>query len=276
MSKTGSRIRQIYMLSSKEIIQIQKTFSNLPLISLLVANALPVVGVLCFGWDAFAIVLLYWTENIVLGFYNVLKMAFVKMQHPAENLGKLFMIPFFVIHYGGFTAVHGVFVLAFFKQDTEGFNPFPSGETWPCFLVFVQLLFSVIGQAISMLPGNMLYAIAGLFISHGVSFGYNYFYKGERNRTNLQKLMGQPYGRIVVLHVAIIFGGFLTMALGSPVGVLLILVLLKTVIDVKLHLCERRKNQTVEFTTRTRRAQRILTNSLYFFFVTFVFFVVLL
>ena len=234
------------MASENQIIRLQKTLLNLPLISLLAANVLPIVGVLFFGWDAFAIVLLYWTENIVLGFYNVLKMAFVKMAHPAENLGKLFMIPFFIIHYGGFTAVHGLFILSFFQHDAgrEGFNPFPSGPDWPCFLVFVQLLFNVIGQSYSMLPANMLYAVAGLFVSHGVSFGYNYFYKGERQRTNLQKLMGQPYGRIVVLHIAIIIGGGLTMAFGSPLGLLLILVLLKTVIDVKLHLRERRKNHT--------------------------------
>ena len=231
------------MLSSKHIIQVQKTFSNLPLISLLVANALPVVGVLCFGWDAFSIVLLYWSENVVVGFYNVLKMVFVKVQHPLEHLGKLFMIPFFIIHYGGFTAVHGMFVLLFFNQDKEGFSPFPPGDTWPCFLAFVQLLINVIRQAISIIPPNMMYAIAGLFVSHGISFSYNYFYKGERQRTSLQKLMGQPYGRIVVLHIAIIFGGFLTMAMGSPIGVLLILILLKTVIDVKLHLRERRKNK---------------------------------
>jgi hypothetical protein len=233
-------------LSYKHIIGLQKNLSNLPLISLLVANALPIVGVLCFGWDAFAIVLLYWTENIVIGFYNVLKMAFIKVEHPAEHLGKLFMIPFFTVHYGGFTAVHGVFVLSFFNQDAEGFNPFPSGDTWPCFFAFIQLLFNVIGQAISMLPPNMLLAVAALFASHGVSFGYNYFYKGERNRTNLGKLMGQPYGRIVVLHIAVLIGGFLTMAMGSPIGVLLILVLMKTGVDVKLHLRERKKNQTVE------------------------------
>ncbi|MDH4202190.1 MAG: DUF6498-containing protein [Phycisphaerae bacterium] len=232
------------MLSTQQITQFQKNLTNLPLISLLIANALPIVGVLCFGWDAFAIVLLYWTENIVLGFYNVLKMVFVKMPIPAANIGKLFMIPFFIIHYGGFTAVHGMFVLSFFTGNAEGPSPFSPGNTWPCFLVFVQLLFNVIRVALSMLPPNMLFAVAGLFVSHGVSFGYNYFYKGERRRTNLGKLMSQPYGRIVVLHIAILFGGFLTMAMGSPVGVLLILVLLKTVIDVKLHLRERQKNKT--------------------------------
>lgn len=231
-------------LSSNQIIRFQKNLHNLPLIALLVANLLPVVGVLFFDWDAFTIVLLYWTENIVIGFYNVLKMALVRMPHPGGHLGKLFMIPFFTVHYGGFTAVHGVFVLVFFKPDTGGFNPFPTGDTWPCFLVFVQLLFNVIRQALMIVPPNMLYAIAALFFSHGISFVYNYFYKGERNRTSLQKLMGQPYKRVVVLHIAVLFGGFLTMVLGSPVGVLLILVLMKTGIDVKMHMRERKKNQT--------------------------------
>lgn len=229
------------MLSNNQIIRFQKNPFNLPLISLLAANTLPIVGVLCFGWDAFAIVLLYWTENIVIGFYNVLKMAFVKMDHPVEHLGKLFMIPFFIVHYGGFTGGHGLFILTMFRESNA--SPFPSGNSWPCFLVFVQMLFNVVRQAFSIVPPNMMYAIAGLFVSHGISFGYNYFYKGERKRTSLEKLMGQPYGRIVVLHIAIIFGGFLTMTMGSPVGVLLILVLMKTGLDVKLHLRERKKNQ---------------------------------
>jgi len=216
---------------------------NVSLIALIVANLLPIIGTLFFNWDAFSIVLLYWSENVVIGFYNVLKMAFVKVEHPVEHLGKLFMIPFFIIHYGGFTAVHGMFVLSFFNQDKDGFSPFPAGDTWPCFLAFVQLLINVIRQAISMLPPNMLIAVGALFASHGTSFGYNYFYKGERNRTNLGKLMGQPYGRIVVMHIAVLIGGFVTMAIGSPVGVLLILVLMKTGVDVKLHLRERRKNK---------------------------------
>ena len=82
---------------------------RLPLISLLAANAIPLVGVLFAGWDAFGIVLLYWAENLAVGFYNVLKIAFVKVKDPKEHLGKLFMIPFFIIHFGGFTGGHGVF-----------------------------------------------------------------------------------------------------------------------------------------------------------------------
>ena len=42
------------------------------------------------------------------------------------------------------------------------------------------------------------------------------------------------------MHVAIIAGGFLTMVFGSPAALLFVLVVLKTIIDVELHLREHR------------------------------------
>jgi len=57
---------------------------RLPLIALLGANAIPLLGVLFFEWDAFGIVLLYWSENVAVGFYNVLKIALVKMRFSNE------------------------------------------------------------------------------------------------------------------------------------------------------------------------------------------------
>ncbi len=53
--------------------------------------------------------------------------------------------------------------------------------------------------------------------------------------------MGQPYSRVIVMHIAIIAGGFITMSLGSLVGVLIIL---KTIIDIKLHLRQRISKNT--------------------------------
>lgn len=227
------------MLSYGRIVKLKDVFSNIPLAALLAANAIPLAGVVFFGWDAFAIVLLYWAENLVIGFYNILKIAFSRVPQPAMHAGKLFAIPFFMIHYGGFMAVHGIFVLALFNHEPG--DMFPSGNTWPCFLVFLQLLFNVVGSLLTILPPNMLYAIGGLFISHGISFGYNYLYKGEYRKKSIKDLMGEPYGRIVVMHIAILGGGFLTMSMGSPVGVLVMLVILKTIFDVKLHLREHRE-----------------------------------
>jgi hypothetical protein len=216
---------------------------RLPLISLLAANAVPLFGVLFLKWDAFNIVLLYWAENLAVGFYNVLKMALVKVKEPKEHLGKLFVIPFFIIHFGGFTGIHGIFVLMMFgKSDGD----FMDRTSWPCFLAFVQILLNVVREALSIMTPQMRLAVLALFASHGISFVYNYLIKGEYARTNLGKLMAAPYGRVVVMHVAIIAGGFVLVALKSPVALLLVLVVLKTFLDVKLHLYEHSKKATAQ------------------------------
>ncbi|MBN2182396.1 MAG: hypothetical protein JW715_10820 [Sedimentisphaerales bacterium] len=232
-------------LTKKKIISLflpgrgESIWTNIPVLALLAVNIIPLIGVVFLRWSAFYIVLLYWAENLAVGFYNILKMAFAKVSRPAEHLGKLFMIPFFTIHYGGFTAVHGFFVLAMFGKDGQG--PPIGNETWPCFLVFVQMLFNIIRQIMMTIPPSVRLAVLSLFASHGISFVVNYLIKGEYTRTNPGKLMGQPYVRVFVMHITILGGGFLTMALGSPVALLLILVILKTAIDIKFHTLEHKK-----------------------------------
>ena len=41
------------------------------LAALVIANAIPLVGVLFLGWTVFPLVLLYWLENVVVGGFNV-------------------------------------------------------------------------------------------------------------------------------------------------------------------------------------------------------------
>ncbi len=228
------------MLSYERILKLKER-SNLPLVALVIVNTLPIAGVLIWDWDAFSIVLLYWAENLVIGFYNVLKMACTCVPHPM-HLSKLFMIPFFILHYGGFVGGHGFFILILFHEKSA--DPLSgAADSWPCIFNFLQLLLNVIGEMVRILPANMFYAIAGLFVSHGISFAYHYCYQGEFRQRSLEQLMVEPYGRIVVMHIAIIAGAFLTMSIGSPVGVLIMLVLLKTIFDIKLHLREHREKE---------------------------------
>lgn len=50
--------------------------------------------------------------------------------------------------------------------------------------------------------------------------------------------MQLPYNRVLVLHLTIIFGAFPVMALGSPIWGLVLLVVLKTAMDLRAHLRE--------------------------------------
>jgi hypothetical protein len=95
--------------------KMQRQRPPLSLLALIAANLAPLFGVLFFGWDAAAIVLLYWIENLIIGAYNILRMILVKVKSQSEQFKKLFIIPFFCVHFGGFCAVHGFFLLTFFK-----------------------------------------------------------------------------------------------------------------------------------------------------------------
>ena len=88
------------------------------------------------------------------------------------------------------------------------------------------------------MPDGMRLPLGIFMASHGVSFVHNFLIKGEYASTNPQKLMAQPYARIVVMHIAILAGCFLAAAFKSPLPILIVLIALKTVLDVKLHLRE--------------------------------------
>jgi Family of unknown function (DUF6498) len=194
-------------------------------IALVLANLVPVAGVFLLGWEIFPLMFLFWSENVIIGVINVLKMLTANPESPSSWAAKLFLIPFFCVHYGMFTFVHGVLVMGLFGGGFKPGTGFPTPETfW------------------NTAHDNYLgWAILGLAVSRGISFATNYLGSGEYQRASLPQLMQQPYGRIVVLHLAILFGGFLMLALHSPVWGLLLLVALKITLDLRGHFAERRK-----------------------------------
>jgi len=189
---------------------------------LVAANLVPLAGVLLWGWDAFALIALFWMENVVVGVFFILRMLCAQPREPALWAGKLFMVPFFCFHYGMFTAIHGVFVFSMLggrRYDMRGYD--------------------VLEPAIRAAADYGLWLpLAVLVASHFFSFAWNYLYRGEFRRASLPELMAKPYGRVVVLHLAIILGGFGAAALGSPVWALVLLLVLKIGLDLKAHLKE--------------------------------------
>ena len=207
---------------------------NLSLIALISANLIPLAGVFFFNWDVAFIVILYWAENLIAGFYNILKIALVRTGKSIVNSQKLFIIPFFCLHYGAFCGMHGLFLTVFFKIGES--SPFPANEeTWPLHLVFIQLLFNVVAKIWANRPAEMIWALLGLFISHGVSFVENFILGGEYRNSTIKELMHQPYQRIMVMHIAIIAAGVFVMKFNSPMPMLIILIFLKIVFDIFLH-----------------------------------------
>ena len=211
---------------SRSRMRFVRTIRSSPssVIALIVVNLFPMFGVLFMGWDVFPIMFLFWSENVIIGFYNVLRMIACQPKEKGSWLAKLFLIPFFIIHYGGFTAGHGFFVITLFGQTMLEAAGGPR----------LDALLDIIWNY------NLPFAMLAIFLSHGYSFITNYLGKGEYRQYTLTKLMTTPYSRVVILHIALVIGGLLTVALESPTVVLLLFILLKIMMDLGAHLREHR------------------------------------
>ncbi len=277
----------------------RQTAASRSAIVLLIANAIPIVGVLFFGWSLITILVLFWVENGIVGFWNVPKIALARASmlsslpdlpgaaarlatrspeqaaslqaawkeaqaaRQAEMLagagptvgtpapgtmGTLSMLAgsglaiFFVVHYGIFWVVHGVFVFAL-----PAFGSFGLGSDCVGFPPGVEVPLPGLGQCEPGAFGEVLWgpiaiAAIALFLSHGASFLFNYVGRAEYIRATPGGQMMAPYARVIVLHITIIVGAFVIALIGAPIGALLVLVLLKTAFDLGLHLREHRKS----------------------------------
>ena len=193
-------------------------FPNLSIVALVVSNLVPLLGVLFFGWSVFQVMFIYWAENVVVGIWNVVKMLTAKRSQEDSFGAIMFVVCFFIFHYGLFCTAHGFFVFFMFGSSFSKFE------------------FQPLTQPVT---AGMLLGAAALFISHGVSYFQNYIGKGEYKKPG--DLLGAPYGRMMLLHVAIVIGGGAVLVLGLPVLALALLVVMKIVFDIRAHRKAHRK-----------------------------------
>lgn len=202
-----------------------------PAVALVAANLVPLVGVLLLGWDLGLILMLFWLENGVVGFYSILRLAMI------AGWAAVGLVPFFIFHFGGFMAGHLLFLLLFFVVD----DPFDA--SW-----------SEVADVLQLGTPWPAVAVAALLVSHGVSFVRNFLLGDERERLGVQNVMLGAYKRVVVLHLTIIFGGILVKALGQPVAALALLVVLKIGVDLAAHLNEHRRGRHTFLPTPPRKS----------------------
>lgn len=186
-------------------------------ICLIAANIVPLIGVLFWEWRVFDVMLLFWLENVIIGFFNILKMSAWTIRsriYPAVML-----IGFFAVHYGGFAFGHFVVLMALFG----GIQP---GDTVSIEFFMTRPEFHTLG---------FYGAVLGLFASHLFSFCVNFLARGEIAQTHALALMFHPYKRVMMLHVTLLLGGAAAQILKQPVWAMVLLVGLKIAFDLRAH-----------------------------------------
>ncbi len=205
--------------------------ANPPLLSLLVANIVTIVLAVIGNWDLASVLFIYWAQSIIIGIFAVVAILSADTSLIGADMGRaqaeaggspvvgrrfivfyqLLLSGFFCVHYGLFHWGYYNFIV-----DSGIFGPVNFGDAsiWiSCSLFFVNHLYSFL-----------------------------YHRGGEvRGTTFVTKAFFEPYSRIVPMHVTILFGSIIVLALGffNLPGTLVVLVLfliLKTRMDIVQHL----------------------------------------
>ena len=189
---------------------------------LVLANMIPLFGIFLFGWDAVTILVLYWLESVIIGGLNVVKILSVRTCDTPSHLfflGNIFNACFFIMHFGMFTWGHAEFLKEIFGAAS---------------------LLSGIREG-----GAIMWTALSFLLSHVFSMFINFYGKKEYLGRSPNVQMMQPYGRIFVMHIVVLFGGFLVQSFGEPVLAVILLIILKTVIDLMAHSKEHKARNIV-------------------------------
>jgi len=206
---------------------LRKLRSSPTALSLLGANILVLLFALFLNWNVIDIMWIYVIQSVIIGFFNFLKMLRMSFSSGkvGDAIGGTFLSGFFLLHYGGFHAGYMVF-LALFSLSGGAKS------------------FTIAGGAVNGLIAHLapilILGSAVFFLNHLYSFMF-YMKKSKlevkEGLKKFDKVMMGPYVRIIPMHLTIIFGGMFILA-GAPFIALIIFSVLKTIVDLYMHLRE--------------------------------------
>jgi len=180
----------------------------------LIFNLAPAISVWLFGWSAFALILLYWTENFVVGMINLLKIVIAGLARGRRGIGlTAALAPFFIFHYGLFLTIHAVIIWALFGNGSADFG-----------LSNLPLLIWTTIRGDSFLFSNALLLAAFQF----ANFLLYWIASGAWRDADPYAQTFAPYGRIAVVHLTILIAAVPVALFGEPLIAVVCLALLKT------------------------------------------------
>jgi len=184
---------------------------------LVFSNIVTIILAITQKWGFMNILWIYWSQSVIIGFFNFLKILTLKNfsterllvngkpVNPTQTT-KVSTAFFFLFHYGFFHAAYLVFLIVMTLGKSAEFS------------------FGAIMLTTLIFFGNHLYS----FLSNRE--------KDSKKKKSLGSMIGFPYLRIIPMHLTIIFGFVLPSFLP-----MIFFMILKTIADVFMHLIEHRE-----------------------------------
>lgn len=189
--------------------------SDRSVVPLVLSNLLTLVWAVVEGWRVVDVMLVYWVQSVVIGYYNYHRIMDLK-EFSTKNFSmnkkrpdptpetKKSVARFFALHYGIFHAAYLGFIIS--KE---------SGE-------------------IGLSSIGIIACVVAFVFNHRYSYRYNKERDSQRV-PNIGTIMFFPYARILPMHLTI---GLAASQGGNSIKTILIFLTLKTIADIIMHMVE--------------------------------------
>ncbi len=203
---------------------------------LIVANLVPLIGVLFFDWDLMSILLLYWLETLIVAALAVLPGR--PRSDGRRLLSRLTLALVFLVLSAGHLAT--LVVLARAVGLEEPTMPDLSAATQEGLFSALQTIYpGALAWISSERPAILLYGLPSLvisrFFSSSKSSGSRPTAGGSGGAAPAADPSGQALGRLIALHLALLLGGALIawLEVDALLPVLALLILIKLLLDLR-------------------------------------------
>jgi hypothetical protein len=211
---------------------------NFPLISLIFANFVTIVLAILGNWDPATVMFIYWAQSVIIGIFSVISLLGTDIEALQADLQKP------IDERGGTEKISPRFV-RFYKCMLAGFFTLHYGLFhWGYYTFIVES--GIFGTVNFADPG--IWLSCGLFFANHLYSHITYRHKGPKDSSYMNEQFFTPYRRIIPMHLTIIFGSIVILALGvfgitSTLPVLVLFLLLKTYSDISAHLIKHEQEE---------------------------------
>lgn len=207
--------------------------------ALIAANLLPVFGVLVWGWSAFSLLWVYWAEIVIVGAFSLLRLAFARPSIWWLWILKIALSPVVVfLLLPVLMSVGGIAWVIASQAGNDELKAAAAAAIGPYGLDEPNPVETALQTFVATGDGGMRIAVLALAVSHCIAFVWNYLLRGDCHRADLFDLVAVPILRIWLILGIALLAFVIADWFHAPVAVLVLLIGVKTALDLLAHLKE--------------------------------------
>ncbi len=187
------------------------------------ANLVSLFGVAVLNWDIFSIIILFWSETIIVYLLIIIKMATsAAYRNQRRENTKYSAIGAAILYFLSYIVISWVILISL--------APPPAHTSFPIAVSPEFLSFSSFGAAFT----QSAIGILAFLISHLISFFVNFLWRKEYASIEFSLMTKIPYKRFGAGKFAILIGAIVAYAINSPIPFIPVIII-KIVLDAAAH-----------------------------------------